>query len=160
MKSIVTFIIILLALVTNAQELKYTQVKETISNSLKRYSKDISNKLELLDFKGFEILNFRILEITPSPEHESIFEDFGLSYTDYLVKSYAEISFKQQTDNNLTVLTETSFSKILDTYQIDYIKLTGIKLNGEYICFENKDLFIPEELKSFCNPVDNQIAKR
>ena len=154
MKNIVTFIIILLALVTNAQELKYTQVKEEISNYLKIHSKTISNKLEL---QGFEIVSFRILEITPSPEHESIFEDFGLSHTDYLVKSNTEI-LKEESGDILTISTEASFSKILDTYQIDYIKLIGVKLNEEYKCFENDELYLLQDLQGFCFSANNIVS--
>ncbi len=151
MKKIITTLILFMTLSMTSQELSYDRIKERINLSVQSNLSSIKIFLDKYDStKNFEISNIRILEVKPLIENSSIFEDFGIGCDDYLVK--VSLEFIAYQSNFRSLITEFKVNKILDSFEIDYIKVIGICYpDGKYNYIEDDSSYIVKELAYHCD---------
>ncbi len=151
MKKIIATLILFTTLSMTSQGLSYDRIKEKVNTSIQHNLSRIKVLLNKYDStKSFETSNIRILEVKPLAQGSSIFEDLGIGCDDYLVLSSLE--FITNHGNFRSLITEFKMSKILDSFEINYIKAIGIcDPDGKYNCLEDDNLYILEELAYHCD---------
>lgn len=162
MKTIIITAIIISAFSVNAQKLKHKEIKEIIYNSIEsNFPSRFNSYRELKDIfygkcneypkhckklKFDKITDFRI--IGEENEGEEMAPSNSTFSNHLIIKASFDFSYKAgNIDHYGNGIVECSLRKIMDGYEIDYIKITGVKgLHEYYKSVESEEFYILNRL--------------
>ena len=157
---IITAILIISTISVNSQELKHSEIKERIYSSIEAnfsnrfntyiglkdifYGKCNEYKKHCQKLKFDKITDFRIIEIA---NKEGIELD-NLSNDYYRVEASFDFSYNaEKIDHYGNGIVECVIQKVIDGYEIDYIKIIGVKgLHEYYESVEDEEFYILNRL--------------
>ncbi len=150
--TILTLILLLLFDNVIAQEINYKDVKKQVVSSIENNIQSVGKLLESGILKEPNITNFRVLSID-SPQEDFLTDVISETANSYLISAIIDLNYRHSINEELSLIIKFQLEKVFNSYQVNYIQLTGLKSKEKHQCLESSKFFILKKPESFCPSV-------